>query len=145
MELEQRLAKLKRLSNHAVHHLARLYVVAEAALHELRAEMEPTRPLLTVNGVAAQVFSRRAGGAWQVSKDPPFEEETKYVIFVDLGCSPPDFFVAPADVVAEGVKARWDELKSRHGGQRPRNPHSKHGAIERKRIEQWHDRWDQFE
>jgi hypothetical protein len=42
------------------------------------------------------VLGRRRNGAWQVDKNPPFDENAEVVIFVDLGGAPPGFYIAPA-------------------------------------------------
>lgn len=137
--------KLKDLNTHAVHQVARFYAAAEATINGYRAEIEGTRTFITVNHALAQVFSRRAGGAWQVDRDPPLHEQAQFVIFVDLGSEPPNYYIAPADQMRTEIAIRLQEHKDRHGGQRPRAAESNHSEIKLEHVDQWRGRWDLFE
>lgn len=86
--LEDGPMRLQDLSTSAVHQVARFYAAAEATIHDHRATIDGPRTLIKVNGKSAQVLGRRRNGAWQVDRDPPFDENAEVVIFVDLGCAP---------------------------------------------------------
>lgn len=138
-------AKLKDLNTHAVHQVARFYAAAEATINGYRARIEGPVSFIKVNNALAQVFSRRAGGAWQVDRDPPLNERAQFVIFVDLGSEPSDYYVAPADQMQTEISYRLQERRDRHGGQRPRTAESNHDEIKLEHVEQWRGRWDLFE
>lgn len=144
MEHPQSPARLMGLSTHAVHQVARFYAAAEATIHGCRAEVKGPQSLVVVNGVVAHVASRRANGAWQIHKDPPFHEDAEVVVFVDLSVTPAGFYVAPAAQMIDEARVRLREFIDRHGGERPRNPDSKHSTIKLEHVVQWRDRWDLF-
>jgi hypothetical protein len=134
--------RLQDLSSNAGHQVARFYAAAEATIHGYRAKIDGPHTLIKVNDKLAQVLGRRRNGAWQVDKDPPFDENAEVVIFVDLGCVPPGFFIAPARETSDGIRARLD--KARHGGQRPRNPAATTARSSLEHIRQWQDHWNAF-
>ena len=71
------------------------------------------------------------------------DENAEVVIFVDLGCAPPGFYIAPARETSDAIRARLAEFKARHGGQRPRNPDSNLSEIKLK-DSKWRDHWNAF-
>jgi hypothetical protein len=80
---------LRDLSTSAVHRVARFYAAPEATIHGHRAKIDGLRTLIKVNDKPPQVLGRRRNGAWQVDRNPPFDENAEVVIFVDLGWAPP--------------------------------------------------------
>ena len=136
--------RLQDLSNNAVHQVARFYAAAEATIHGHRAKIDGPRTLIKVNDKPAQVLGRRGNGAWQVDKNPPFDENAEVVIFADLGCTPPGFYIAPAP----RDKRRHPRPPRRIQGPARRatsqKPHSNHSEIKLKDIQQWQDHWNAF-
>lgn len=135
-------ARLQDLSNGAVHQVARFYAAAEATIHGCRVDASAPRTRLTINGKVVQVLSRRKGGAWQTDRKPPIIEDAAVVIFVDFAPDTPAFYVVPAKQAQDGIEARQQQLKDRHGGERPRNPDTNHAEIKLEHVHQWCDRWD---
>jgi hypothetical protein len=100
--------------------------------------------------VAIQVKTKRSG-SWQTSLREwtprvPEVAETRFWVFVDLHESEasPDYFIVPEEWVHKDIQRAHSEYLERHGGQRARTPTSKHHAIDRRRIEEWQDRWEQL-
>ena len=135
--------RLQDLSNPAVHQVARFYAAAEATIHGHRAKIDGLRTL-KVNDKSAQVRGRRRNGAWQVDKNPPFDENAEAVIFADLGCAPPgSTSPRPARQATASAPA---STNSRPGttDNVPETPHSNHSEIKLKDIQRWQDHWNAF-
>jgi hypothetical protein len=134
---------LDHLNTHQVHQVARFHAAAAAAARGHRVEVVGPRTRLSVDGRVVQVLSRRQPASpWQTSVHRPTVEDAEVVIFVDLTCETPDFYVAPASWVEEDVRTHHQAWLAAVGGARPRNPESEHAAITEERLQQWHRRWD---
>ncbi len=84
----------------------------------------------------------RTGGTWQgttTEADPaPERGPDRFVVFVDLAEAKPEFYVAPEWWFQLDVHRNHSAYLARHPGPRA----SKHHAIQLRRIDEWHDRWD---
>lgn len=91
----------------------------------------------------------KTGGDWQTSinrgrqwvADPV---DGRFWVLVDLGktLASPLFYVMPAYWIENDIHDSHEAYLARHGGHRGRNDASTHHSIQRRRIEQWLDRWD---
>ncbi|HET7036825.1 MAG TPA: hypothetical protein VFI42_14165 [Thermomicrobiaceae bacterium] len=77
----------------------------------------------------------------QRSPDP---EESRFWILVDLDeiGSTPSYYIIPEWWMQNDIYEAHQAYLNQHGGSRPVTQASKHHKIERRRVEQWRDRWD---
>lgn len=71
--------------------------------------------------------------------------DERFWVLVDIGktpAQPPRYFIVPEWWVQNDIHERHAEYLARQGGQRPRNPESKHFAIRPHFVEQWESRWE---
>lgn len=91
----------------------------------------------------------KTGGDWQTStnRGRPWGTDpldSRFWILVDLGktLTPPGFYVMPAWWIENDIHTAHADYLARHGGHRATNDTSTHHSIQRRRVEQWADRWD---
>ena len=73
------------------------------------------------------------------------DDEDRFWVLVDIGRDPelpPGYWVVPEWWMLNHIYVRHHEWLAEHGGQRPRNPDSKHFGIFPKNVTEWRDRWD---
>ncbi|MFI6226165.1 hypothetical protein ACIBCR_02460 [Micromonospora echinospora] len=70
---------------------------------------------------------------------------TEFYVLVDVTAGRRDFYVVPGDELRSGVRQRHEEFMASVSGVRPRNPDSRHTAIEPANVERWRDRWSLFD
>jgi carbohydrate-selective porin OprB len=100
------------------------------------------------NAYVVRVKAKRRG-TWQTTTTEgelrsPETDPTRFWVFVDLGESPPAFFIAPEWWVKADIHEAHGAYLARHGGHRAQNDESTHHSIPVNRIDQWRDRWDQL-
>jgi hypothetical protein len=96
--------------------------------------------------VAIQVKSKTTG-TWhsQTTRGrdrAPLDDELRFWIFVDLGESPPGYYIVPESWIERDIHEEHERFLARHGGARPRTPKSTHHGIAVGRVAQWRDNWD---
>jgi hypothetical protein len=84
-------------------------------------------------------------GAWQIADVDKFtaSDQSRYIL-VDVTNGPARLYIVPGDQLRAGIRTRHAEFLTRVGGERPRNPASKHTAIEPAHVAQWEDCWSVF-
>ena len=95
--------------------------------------------------VQIQVKTRRTG-TWHSSDDEGRKynrrpNETNFWIFVDIEKKdePPEYYIVPDWWMRNDIYEKCRDWLKKHEGKRST---SKHHGIDKKRIEQWKDRWD---
>ena len=66
---------------------------------------------------------------------------TEFYILVDVTDGRRDFYVVPGDDLRRGMRARHQQFLTAAGGVRPRNPGSRHTAIQPSHVQGWQDAW----
>jgi len=96
-----------------------------------------------------QVKTKRSGYTWHssiVGSEPMNqpEDESNFWVFVDLGDldTSPRYWIVPDWWIRNDIYNAHRAYLDRHGGERARNPDSKHHSIEENRLDGWQDRWD---
>ena len=132
-------------SNNQKHQAGRHFAVAEALLRGYPASMQGAQTYIQVNGHTAAV--QVAGqGVWMIADVEKFANmTTETYVLVDVTGGKRDFYVVPGEELRHGVRQRHQEFMDKHGGTRPRNPDSKHAAVEPIHVETWRDRWSLFD
>lgn len=96
--------------------------------------------------VKARSPERSVGWQTSIVEERPAKQrnELLFAIFVDLGDadSPTRYWVVPTGWLRNEIYENYHAWLSRHGGQRPRNPSSKHHLIKESRLTEWIGRWD---
>ena len=132
-------------TNHQKHQAGRHLAVAHAMLHGYSAEIVGPHRYVEVNGLSAVVML--AGmGTWQIADVTDFisSGQERYLL-VDVTDATTALYLVPGDELRKGVRERHESFLERVGGTRPRNPQSRHAAIEPAHVAQWRDRWSLFE
>ena len=62
-------------------------------------------------------------------------------ILVNVTHSPPEFYICPGEKLRAEVFERHQAYLASKGGVRPRNPDSKHTAINPEQVAKWRDSW----
>lgn len=89
-----------------------------------------------------------SSSGWQTQttrgKCAPYPEESRFWILVDLDeiGSAPSYYIIPEWWMLNDIYEAHQTYLNQHGGTRPVKRESKHHKIERRRVEQWRDRWD---
>lgn len=132
-------------SHQQKHQAGRHLAVAEALLRGYPASIAGAQTFIEVNGGGA-VVSVAAQGAWQIDNIDKFTKKgVEIYVLVDVTDGRRDFYVVPGDELRRGVAERHAEFLAKHDGTRPRNPDSRHAAIEPAHVESWKNRWVLFE
>jgi hypothetical protein len=119
--------------------------MAEALLHGFKAQLIGRTSFVEINGHKAQV-QVATRGSWQIANVDKFlQGDAPYAVLVDLSGRGPEFYIVPGKKLREIVETRHSAYLKRVGGVRPRNPSSKHAAIDPSRVRRWRDRWSVFE
>jgi hypothetical protein len=128
-------------TNHQVHAAGRHLVVAEALLRGLSSRLQWTQTYVEVNGHKVQV-QVAAKGAWQIDDIDKYTSATvEHIILVDITDGRREFYVCPGDKLRAAVRQRHADFVASKGGVRPRNPHSKHSAIQPEHVHKWRNTW----
>jgi hypothetical protein len=131
-------------TNHQKHEAGRHLAVAYALLHGYPAKLVGPHRYVEINGLPAVVML--AGmGAWQIADVEDFitSSQPRYVL-VDVTNGGLTLYIVPGDELRRSVRRRHQEFLARVGGERPRNPASKHAAIEPDHIKEWEGCWSLF-
>lgn len=100
---------------------------------------------MEINGYKSQVHVATKG-PWQIaSVDKFLQGDAAYDVLVDLSGRSPEFYIVPGKKLREIVETSHTAFLKRVGGVRPRNPASKHAAIDPSRVRRWRDRWSLFD
>ncbi len=96
-----------------------------------------------------QVKTKTAGD-WQSSVKEGGEPSRAngFWILVDLMKTVetiPNYYIVPDAAMRKIIREDYEAYLARHGGERARNPSSKHFAIKLKFIAQYKDRWEQLD
>ena len=102
--------------------------------------------------VQLQVKTKKGGRSWHASiidcmamEEPPHPlNVVKFWIFVDLGAyhAAPRYWIVPDWWIRNDIYHTHQAYLNSHGGTRPRNPDSRHHAIDERRLEAWQARWE---
>ena len=132
-------------TNHQKHEAGRHLVVAHALLRGHAAKLDGPQRYVQINGHRAVVML--AGmGAWQIADVEDFTSSLQPLyVLVNVTDGAPAFYVVPGEELRRGVSARHDAFLARVGGERPRNPTSKHTVIEPAHVREWQDHWSLFD
>jgi hypothetical protein len=133
-------------TNDQKHQAGRHLVAGQALLRGYPAATTGRSSYVDINGKRAQV-QVAAQGAWQIADiDHYLSGTVERVVLVDLRePSAPEFYVATGAEVRALVQRRHTEFMTRVGGRRPRNPDSRHSAIDPADVQAWKDNWSLFE
>jgi hypothetical protein len=89
-------------------------------------------------------------GTWQTTirngrkwTKPP-QNVDRYWVLVDLGQDSPEFYIAPAWWMENGIYTHHQQYLADSGGHRRTNDDSTHHAIPQQRIAKWKDKWDEL-
>ena len=97
-----------------------------------------------------QVKTKRGGRSWHSSivgcepMEPPVTPLEDFWVFVDLGDldTSPRYWVVPDWWIRNDIYKSHKAYLDRHGGNRARNPDSKHHSIDERRLEEWESCWE---
>jgi hypothetical protein len=132
-------------NNHQKHQAGRHLAVAEALLHGYAASIQGAQTHILVNGQTAAVMVATKG-AWMIEHVDKFTNSTtETYVLVDLTRGRRDFYVVPGGVLRREVAERHQAFLDRVGGVRPRNPKSKHSAVEPQHVVRWAADWSRFD
>ncbi|WP_155371602.1 hypothetical protein [Catellatospora vulcania] len=132
-------------TNHQKHQAGRHLAVGHALLRGYSAEIVGPHRYVKVNDLPAVVML--AGmGAWQIADVDDFtsSHQERYIL-VDVTDETVELYLVPGDELRKGVRERHESFLVRVGGTRPRNPESRHAAIEPAHVAQWRDQWSLFD
>jgi hypothetical protein len=138
-------AIILKATNHQKHDAGRHLAVGYALLKGYPAKLVGAQTYVEINGLPAVVMV--AGmGAWQIADVEAFGASThaRYIL-VDVTNGAPDFYIMSGEELRANVGERHAQFMSRVDGKRPRNPDSKHSAIEPSHVRQWQEQWATFE
>lgn len=126
------------------HDAGRHLVVAHALLRGYPAKVVGASTYVEVNGRPA-VVKMASQGAWMVDPIDRFlaADDACYAL-VDVTGPTAEFYFVPGPDLRDGVRRRHEAFLAEKGGTRPRNPDSKHAAIEPGDVARWKDNWDIF-
>jgi hypothetical protein len=131
-------------THYQTHNAGRLLAVAEALLRGYDAKIDGPRTYVKVNGQRVQV-QVAAKGAWQIDDVDKYTSATiETAVLVNVTDGVREFYICPGDDLRAGVRHRHDAFVTAQGGQRPRNPDSKHSAIYPQHVADWHDDWNRL-
>jgi hypothetical protein len=133
-------------TNKQTHDAGRHFAVAEALMRGYRAVLVngPGPSGIEVNGRWALVQAA-AQGTWQIADVDAYTSGTfEHAVLVDLTDDRRDIYICPGDALRADVRGRHDAFLAEHGGQRPRNPDSKHSAIKPEQVRRWHNDWSRL-
>lgn len=99
-----------------------------------------------VRRITIQVKTKSSGD-WQTSTTRGREWDAdpcdgRYWVLVDIGKDHPEFYIMSAHWIENDIAITDKAYLAAHGGERARGGSSTHHSIQRRRVEQWHDRWD---
>ena len=100
--------------------------------------------------VTIQVKTKGPNSAsWQWNLDKAEREqrsdESIFMVLVDLAASTPEYYVKPLRTVARAVMRRSKRILKKQGGERPRNPESRHTVIPLKLVADGKGAWEVLE
>jgi hypothetical protein len=132
-------------TNPQKHQAGRHLTVAYALLRGYAAKLVGPQTYVEINGRQAAVMLASMG-AWQIADVEHFTN-TEHALFVlvDVTNAAAELYVVPGGDLRRGVRERHDAFVASFGGTRPRNPASRHAAIEPSHVAEWRDRWSLFD